>query len=164
MAAYSANARQTVLAGNSLVFTETLIPCDSGLIMHSDGTSQITLASPAKMSAFNPYYGGCPCQRNSMPTAMYRVSFKSNIGVTEGGTAGEISVALKVSNSILPASTMIQTPTVAGALQNVSVDIYVPVPAICGCEEISVENISANDTSVDFQNSIILISPPEIDY
>ena len=48
-AEYSANAIQTVATGGSVIFTESPVPCNKGLIYHRDESGIFRLASPTAM-------------------------------------------------------------------------------------------------------------------
>jgi len=102
MAEYSSNAVQTVAPGETIIFTETPVPCRRGFVRHRDDTGNFLL------SGYVPYTGGCCCCRNN--SANYLVDFGANIAVPTGGTPGEISVAIQIDGSTIPSSTMIATP------------------------------------------------------
>ena len=44
-AEYSANAAQTVQPGGSVIFTESPVPCNRGLVYHRDGSGIFRLAN-----------------------------------------------------------------------------------------------------------------------
>lgn len=134
---YSANAVQTVLAGQNVLFTEEPIKCNRGFVVHRDGSGIITLKGITNQ-----------CR------ARYRVSFGANIAVATGGTVGEISLAVAINGEPINTSTMSVTPAAIGDYFNVSTDIFVDVPRGC-CYTIAIENISA--TSVDVRNANIII-------
>lgn len=80
-----------------------------------------------------------PCAR----FARYRVAFDGNIAVPEGGTAGEIQLAIAIDGEIVPTSIAAATPTAVNAYWNVNVFAIIDVPTGC-CYTISVENASVS--------------------
>ena len=112
MAEYSANALQTVNPGETIVFTESPVPCTRGFVRHRDDTGNFLL------SGFVPYNGGCPCHKNN--SAMYLVDFGANISIPTGQTVGPISVAVSIDGATVPSSTMIVTPAAVNEYFNVS--------------------------------------------
>lgn len=158
MAEYSSNALQTLSgAAASVLFTESPVPCNRGLIFHRDGGGVFRLASPSRITG--RIFSGCCCNRR-MLEAMYDVSFHANIAVSEGGTVGPISLGIAIDGVVDPSSIMTVTPTVAEAFFNVGADINVAVPAICGCESISV--VKVTDGDIDVQNANLKIRPSGI--
>lgn len=158
-AEFSANALQNVLPNNSVIFTNSPVQDFNGLIFHRDESGIFRLASPSKIIGncggnWNWLYGGCNCC-NQMPEAMYHVSFHSNIALPTGGTVEAISLAISIDGSVDPSSTMIFTPAAVEEFGNVGAEIIVAVPAICGCESVSVVNTSTQ--AVDTQNANLLI-------
>lgn len=148
MAVYSADT-QVVNPGESVVFTETVEPCNRGLIRHRDGTPTFLLSGAmARRSR-------C-CQP---ATAKYMVNFGANLSVPEGGTAGAISVALSIDGSTLPASTMTVTPAAVQEEFNVSRAINLQVWSNC-CETVSVRNVSSQPIQIG--NPIIDITRPDL--
>ena len=146
MAEYSANALQTLSGANApVIFTETPVPCTSGLIFHRDESGVFRLASPAKIEG--RVVGGCCCNRR-MLYAMYYVDFHANIAVTTGGTAGPISLGVAIDGSVDPSSIMTVPGATVGVFDNVSAGITVAVPAICGCESISIVKVTEGDIDV----------------
>lgn len=142
-AEYSANALQTVPAGGSVIFTESPVPCNRGLIYHRDETGLFRLASPSVMGCC--YRQCCCCD---MPTANYEVAFHANIQIPEGGTVETISLAIFVDGGEDPSSTMSVTPAAAEEPFNVGADIIVAVPWICRCSSVSVRNIGTEPIEV----------------
>lgn len=145
MAEYSANAVQTIPAGGSAVFTASDIPCRMGLVMHMDDTPSFLL------NGRNPLGCNCGCGNNY---AEYKVDFGANIAVATGGTAGEISVALAVDGTSVPASTMIVTPAAVEDYFNVSRRITVPIFSNC-CQTLTVTNTSTQP--ILMQNAVLII-------
>ena len=151
MAEFSANAAQIVNPGETVIFTETAQSCNRGLVRHRDGTGTFLL------SGWLPRRCGCCCNRNK--EANYEGSFGANISVPTGGTAGEISLAITVDGATVPASTMIETPTVVDTYSSVSKDIGVDIWNGC-CESVAVRNTS--DQPVQVQNANIKIDRSDL--
>ena len=149
MAEYSANALQNVLPNQSVVFTESPVPCNKGLIFHRDESGIFRLASTMCYSPYN----SCGCC-NRMPETLYQVGFHGNIAIPTGGTVEAISLALAIDGEIDPSSTMTVTPAAVEEFFNVGKEIIVAVPAICGCLPVSVRNVSTQ--AVDVQNANII--------
>lgn len=80
MAEYSNNAVQTVAPGETIIFTETPVPCRRGFVRHRDDTGNFLL------SGYVPNNNGCPCRREK--SAYYLVDFGANIAIPTGGTVG----------------------------------------------------------------------------
>ena len=97
MSEYTANAPQTVTAGQNVLLTETPIRCNRGFVCHRDGSGIITLRGITNQ-----------CR------ARYRVSADGNIAVAAGGTAGAISVSLAITGEPLNSATAIVTPRRCG--------------------------------------------------
>jgi len=90
-----------------------------------------------------------------MPEAMYLVTFHANIAIPPTGTVGPISLAVAIDGDVDPSSTMIITPAAVEEFGNVGAEIIVAVPAICGCESVSVRNTSTGDVLVQNANLVI---------
>jgi hypothetical protein len=151
MAEYSANALQTVNPGETVIFTESPVPCRRGLVRHRDDTGNFLLVG------YIPRQYGCRCQRQQ--NAQYLVDFGANIAVPTGGTAAAISVAVTVDGATIPASTMIVTPTAVEQFFNVSVAINAAVFGGC-CESLAIRNTSNQPILV--QNANIIITRPDL--
>lgn len=147
-AEYSANALQTVAANQPIIFTESPVPCNRGLIFHRDESGSFLLASNA-----NNYYQGCGCCRKVYETR-YQVTFHANIAVPTGGTVEEIQLAIAIDGEIDPSSIMRFTPAAVEEFGNVGADIIVSVPSLCRCSNVSVRNISTQP--IEVQNSNIV--------
>lgn len=150
-AEYSANAVQTVPANAGVIFTESPIPCNRGMIFHRDESALFRLASPRVM--------GVPCRRCcccGYPEADYQVAFHANIAVPEdpAGTVEEIQLAIAIDGEVDPSSIMSFTPAAVGDFGNVGADIIVSVPCICGCSSVSVRNISTQPIEVRNANIV----------
>lgn len=151
MAEYSNNSLQTVNPGETVIFTEAPVPCRRGLVRHRDDTGSFLLVG------YLPRQGGCRCNRER--DANYLVDFGANIAIPTGGTVEEISLALTVDGSSVPASTMIVTPAAVEQFFNVSRAINVSVFCNC-CESLAVRNTSTQPILV--QNANIIISRPDL--
>lgn len=149
-AEFSANAAQVVPVGGSVIFTETPVPCNRGLIYHRDDSGLFRLIN----RFFRQNIMQC-WRRNSN----YLVSFHANIGIPEGGTVPTapegISLALAIDGAIDPSSTAISTPTVVETLDNVGAEIVVTVPYMCSCSSISLVNTSTVPITVQNANMTI---------
>ncbi len=128
MAEYIYNDVQLIQPGSAALL-ETAIGCNRGYVLHRAGSGILTLRGIVNN----------PCGR----FARYRVAYDGNIAVPEGGTAGEIQLALAIDGEVVPTSTAAATPTVVNAYWNVSGFAIIDVPAGC-CYTISVENASVS--------------------
>lgn len=146
---YSASLEQTVATNAPIIFTESPVPCNRGLVFHQDGSGIFRLSSMGANTPFNR----CGCF--SMPMAQYLVEFHGNAAISAGGTVEEIQLGIAVDGEIDPSSIMRITPAAVEEYQNVGTSIVVSVPAICRCSSVSVRNISTQD--IDIQNANILI-------
>lgn len=147
-AEYSANAVQVVQPGASVIFTESPVPCNRGLIYHRDESGLFRLAGPTAMGA------SC-CRRcccSDFPTANYYVSFHGNISVPEepAGTVEPISLVISIDGENDPSSLMTVTvPLVSDDFgDNVGAGVVVQVPCICRCASVSVRNASTQPINV----------------
>lgn len=138
MAEYSNAAAQTVAQNSNVLFAETDIPCNKGLVIHREGSGLFTLRS-SQTSCF----------------ARYVVTFGANIAVPAGGTAEEISLAIAINGEALASSAMISTPAAVGDFNNVSRTETITVPNGC-CLTVSVRNTSGQAITV--QNATINIT------
>ena len=114
---------------NSAALLETAIGCNKGYVLHRPGSGILTLRGIVNN----------PCGR----FARYRVAYGGNIAVPEGGTAGEIQLALAIDGEVVPTSIAAATPAAVNAYWNVSGFAIIDVPAGC-CYTISVENASVS--------------------
>ena len=146
-AEYSANAVQTVPAGGSVIFTESPVPCNRGLIYHREDSGIFRLAN--KFFRQNV----CNCWRRN---TNYEVAFHANIAIPEGETAPSdgIQLAIAIDGDIDPSSTMISDVTVVETFDNVGSDIIVTVPCMCSCSSVSVRNTSTIPVLVQNANII----------
>ena len=146
-AEYSANAAQTVPAGSSVIFTESPVPCNRGLVYHRDGSGIFRLAN----KFFRQNIQSC-WRRNSN----YQVAFHANIAIPEGQTAPDegIQLSIAIDGEVDPSSTMISDVTVVGDFDNVGADVIVTVPYLCGCSSVSVRNTSTIPVIVQNANLV----------
>lgn len=149
MAEYSANAVQTVNPGESIIFTESPVPCNRGFVKHRDGSGNFLLSGWVASR-------GCGCSPKS---ATYLVDFGANIAIPTGGTAGPISVAIAIDGGTLPTSQMIVTPAAVEEYFNVSRAINVEIFRGC-CETVTIRNTS--DQPILVQNANVILSRPDL--
>lgn len=152
-AEYSANVTQTVEVNAPVIFTESPVPCNRGMIFHRDESGIFQLASNAP--ACNC---GCSCGCNGcrkVYETLYRVSFHANIAIAEDGEIEPIQLTISINGEPDPSSTMIATPAAVGDFQNVGAEIFIAVPNLCGCESISVRNTSTQ--AIDVQNANLTV-------
>lgn len=146
-AEYSANAVQTVQPGASVIFTESPVPCNKGLVYHRDGSGLFRLANRfLRQNIMNCW------RRNSN----YAVAFHANIAIPEGQTAPDegIQLAIAIDGEIDPSSIMISDVTVVGDFDNVGAEVIVTVPYLCGCSTVSIRNTSSIPVLVQNANII----------
>ena len=152
MAEWSANAVQTVNAGEAVVFTNNPVPCERGFVRHRDETGNFLL------SGWTPN-NNCRCCCNRNKSALYLVDFSANIAVPTGGTVEAISLAVTIDGAVIPSSQMVVTPAAVEEFFNVSVAINAQVWKGC-CETITVQNTSTQPILV--QNANIIFSRPDL--
>ena len=150
MAEYSANAVQTVNPGESIVFTDAPVPCERGFVRHRDDSGNFLLSGVV-------YWPGCRCCRKN--NATYSVDFGANIAIPEGGTVGDISVAIAIDGSTVPASEMIVTPSAVNEYWNISRAINIQVWSGC-CETVTIRNTS--DQAILVQNANVIFGRPDL--
>lgn len=146
-AEYSANAVQTVQPGASVIFDESPVPCNRGLVYHRDGSGLFRLAN----RFFRQNIMNC-WRRNSN----YALAFHANIAIPEGQTAPAegIQLAVAIDGEVDPSSIMISDVTVVGDFDNVGAEVIVTVPYLCGCSTVSVRNTSSIPVLVQNANII----------
>lgn len=152
MAEYSANAVQTIAPGESVIFTATSVPCRRGFVRHRDESGDFLLSGWVP-----PRFYPCPCMRDN--SADYLVDFGANIAVPEGGTVGEISVAIAIDGSTIAPSTMRVTPAAVEEYFNVAASVDIPIWRGC-CQTVTVRNTS--DQPILMQNANIRITRPDL--
>ena len=139
MAEYVQNAIQEVEQNQNVLF-DSSIPCNNGCVIHRPGSGILTLRGIVN----NP----CAC------FARYQVTFNGNIAVPEGGTAGEISVALALNGEPIQTSRARVTPAAVDEYFNVTSTAFITVPKGC-CPTVAVENTS--DQSINVQNANLVV-------
>lgn len=133
----TANALQTVLENQNVLFTEDAIICGSPSILHRGGSGLITLRGITNQ-----------CR------ARFKVSFGANIAIPTGGTVEAISLALSLEGEPIGPTTMIITPAAVENFFNVSSNIFIDVPKGC-CVSVGVKNVSAQEILVQNANLIV---------
>ena len=135
----TANASQTVNAGNNVLFTSTPVPGNCSII-HREGSGLVSLRGLTQQ-----------CR------ARFRISFNGNIAIPSGTTvsaATAISLAIAMGGEALGAATMISTQAAAGTYNNVSATTFIDVPSGC-CAQVSVQNNGSEAVSVENANLIV---------
>ena len=141
MPEYTNVALQNVLTGQNVVFTETPVPCNKGLVMHREGSGIFTLRGP-----------GCACNQCF---ARYKVTFGGNIAIPAGGDiAAPVSLAIALEGEPLASATMIETPAVVAQFNNVFAAVFITVRSGC-CVTVAVENNGTQ--AVDVQNANLIV-------
>ena len=152
LCAYSNAVEQTINPGESALFPVIEVPCNSGLVRHRLGTGGFLLSGgPQNRNRC------CYCRMNNQ-TRNYLVDVKADIAIPTGGTVGEITVALELDSSTVPATTMTVTPAAVEQFFNVSGAMTVDVFRGC-CESVSLRNTS--DQPITMRNAYIVIDLPE---
>ena len=131
MAEFGYNELQTVQPGAGALLN-TIRPCTRRpqLVMHEDESPLIYLRG-----------AGCgPCGITD-----YEVEWKANIAVPEGGTVGEIQMALAVDGQIIPLTIGTATPAAVEQFWEVSGTKTVRINFGC-CPSLSVVNASVSAT------------------
>ena len=151
MAEYSSNQTQAVAPSSPVIFTESPVPCNEGLIFHRDESGIFLLANNA------PTFKGCyECRR--VYETLYQVEFHGNISLPEepAGTVEPISLAIAIGGETNPSSIMTVTVPLVSDVSgdNVGASIIVAVPSLCGCQSVSVRNISTQAINVMNANII----------
>ena len=139
MAEYIENAIQEVESNQNVLF-DSSIPCNNGYVVHRPGSGIVTLRGIVN----NP----CAC------FARYQVTFNGNIAIPEGGTAGEISVALAIDGEPVQSSRARVTPAAVEEYFNVTSTAFITVPKGC-CFTVAVENTS--DQTIEVQNANLVV-------
>lgn len=135
----TANAAQTVAAGQNVLFTDAPVKCNRGYVVHRAGAGLVTLRGACN---------GCAS------VARYKLLFVGNISVPTGGTAGAISVAVSIGGEAVPQTTATATPAAVGDAWNVATAAFVDVPRGC-CVDIAVRNISTQ--AIDVANANLMV-------
>lgn len=151
MCEFTSVAVQTVNPGETVIFTETSLPCGRGFVRHRDDTGNFLFAGYVP----NNQNGNC-CKKRA---ANYLVEFGANIAIPEGGTVGEIALAFSVDGATVPATAMRVTPAAVGEYFNVNATRVIDVWNGC-CESFSVRNIGTEPILV--QEANVVISRPDL--
>lgn len=132
MVEFGYNEVQTLGPGAPAIL-ENIRPCTKRpqRIVHDNLTPNITLRGIVAN----------PCCGN----AQYNVRYSGNIAVSEGGTAGEIQLALSVNGYVRPLTIAAATPAAVGDFWHVSGDATIDVPVGC-CTTVTVVNASVSAT------------------
>lgn len=134
MAEFTYNPIQEV-EPNQAAIMNTSIGCPKGYVFHRDESGIVILRGIVNS----------PCGR----FARYQVTANANIAVPEGGTAGEISVALAIDGEAIQTSRARVTPAAVDEYFNVTSTAFITVPAGC-CFSVTLENTS--DQAINIQN------------
>ena len=132
----TANALQTVSAGSNVVFTNTAVN-GTQCMLHREGSGLVTLRGITNQSR-----------------ARFRVTFGGNVALPAEATVVPISLAIALNGEPVAETTMISTPTAAGAYNSVSRVLFLDIPSGC-CSQVSVENISA--AAIEIQNASLIV-------
>lgn len=134
MAEYGYNLSQDLQPGQGAIL-ENIRPCTRcpKLVIHDNMTPNLRLRGIVRNIA-------C-CN----PRAQYTVRYSGNIAVAEGGTAGEIQLALSVNGFVRPFTIAAATPAAVGDFWHVSGETTIDVDAGC-CVDVAVVNASVSDT------------------
>jgi hypothetical protein len=132
----TANALQTVVANQNVLFTETPVK-GSCSIIHREGSGLVTLRGITDQ-----------CR------ARFLVSFGGNVAIPTGGIVAPITLALAINGEAVGPATMISTPAAVAEFNNVYSSVYIDVPRGCNYT-VSVVNLSDDDINVQNANLII---------
>ena len=136
----TANAIQTIEAGQNVLFTDAPVRCNKGYVVHRDGAGIVTLRGITNGNCF----------------ARYKVSFFGNIGLPAAGTPQTISIALAINGEAVPATTASDTPATVARIFNASTAMYVDVPRGC-CYTVAVRNVTVPAEAITVQNANLMI-------
>lgn len=146
MAEYLANAVQAVSLNQPALF-DASIPCNKGYVYHEDGTG-IFILRGITQNCF----------------ARYQVTFNGNIAVPDGGTPGQIAIALAVNGEPRQTSRAIVTPAAVDEYFNVTSTALITVPRGC-CFTLSVGSVPATEDPtvtpapvIELQNANLVIN------
>ena len=128
MVEFGYNDLQTIQANGAAILYD-IVPCNRRpqRVIHDNLSTNITLRG---------IVNNCCADK-----AQYKVTYSGNIAVPEGGTAGEIQLALAVGGEILPLTISTATPAAAEQFWNVRDSAVINVPVGC-CATVSVRNAS----------------------
>lgn len=128
MAEFTKNDIQLIQPGASALL-DTTIGCNRGYVIHRPGSGILTLRGIVNNSCAS--------------FARYRVAYDGNIAVPEGGTAGEIQLALAIGGEVVPTSIAAATPAAVNQYWNVNGFAIIDVPKGC-CYTVAIENASTS--------------------
>lgn len=140
MAEFVANALQTVEQNQNVVFTDDVISCNRGNILHRGGSGQFLLRGNVN----NPTSG----------FARYFVICGANIAIPATGTVEPISLSITINGEAIPTSRGVVTPAAVGDFWNVNEFAYITVPRGC-CFTVGVQNSSGQAIEVENANIVI---------
>ena len=132
----TANAIQTVVANQNILFPTTTVPGSCSMV-HRVGSGLVTLRGLGQQAR-----------------ARFQIWFGGNVAVSTGETLAPILLAITLGGETLPATQMIVTPAAVEDFFNVSASVFLDIPSGC-CQNISVKNIGT--TSIDVQNANLII-------
>lgn len=140
MAEYGYNEAQTLQPGAAAILSD-IRPCSKcpQQVVHDNMTPNLILRGIVRNT-------NC-CN----PRAQYKVTFTGNIAVAEGGTPGEIQVALSVNGYVRPFTISAATPAAVGDFWHAGGDTIIDVPAGC-CTTVNVVNASSEATAITIRN------------
>lgn len=144
MAEWSNGTDQTVNPGESIVFSTTVSPIQNGNVFHRDNTGEFLISG-------GPRRNGCACCSRNNNTKEVIAYFGANIAIPEGGTVGDISVAIAVDGATVPFTVMTQTPAAVNEFSNVSRTASIPIFRGC-CQSVTIRNISDQPILVNAPN------------
>ena len=136
MAEYGYNEYQIIQPGSSAILNN-IRPCTHRprLVAHEDGASNILLSGWVS--------NGC------CPKPKYKVDYSCNICIPEGGTPGEIQVALTFGGEIIPLTIAAATPAGAEQFWHVSGTKTIELPFnFCGTVTVANASVSATPATV----------------
>lgn len=140
MAEFTYNPIQLVETAQAAILN-TSIGCPKGYVIHRNESGLVILRGIVN----NPR--AC--------FARYQVTANGNIAVPEGGTVGEISVALAVDGEAIQTSRARVTPAAVDEYFNVTSTAFITVPVGC-CFTVTLENTS--DQSINIQNLNLVVT------
>ena len=155
MAEFTAVAEQTVTYLQPVIFTETTIPCNRGLIRHENGTGLFSLSGAVTQQELNQ------CRCCGEPSADYLAVFHADIAVPTGVAPSEISLGIMMDGAVVPATIMRATPTAVEAFFNVGTSKNVRAFPGC-CARFSVVNTTTAQTDILVSNAILDITRPDL--
>jgi len=139
MAEFTYNPIQEVEQNQAILLNDS-IRCTRGYVFHNNESGIVTLRGIVNNS--------CGC------FARYQVTFNGNIAIPEGGTIGEISIALANEGEPIQTSRARVTPAAAGDYFNVTSTAIITVPRDC-CMHIAIENTSTQSINVQNANLVV---------